>query len=441
MSAKTRAMHDPDDDGAPHDHRRYLHLALVAIVVVFGGFGVWAAMAPLDSAAIAPARVAVEGDRRPVQHLEGGIVREIFVRSAQSVTEGDVLFRLDGTTAQATVDLVSRQLDALLAQEARLLAEREGRTTIEFPPELLSRAGGLGQLLVEQSRLLSERRDSTETSVNILEARIEQTGREIEGRERRMIAFRSQHSSLVAEIESVRPIVERGFFALNRFRALEREAAQLEGEIGSIEGDIARLEQVVAEARIEIRQTRQRVQEEQTLTLAEVRGKLSDLRERLGVATAVLSRLEVRAPATGIALDVAVSTPGAVIAPGAVLVEIVPPLERLTLNARVSPLDIQSVAPGQTAEIRFSAFSGRTADPIFGVVERVSADAIEDPSTRETFFQAKIVTAFDALPPEIAERIVPGMPAEVLIVTGERTMLTYLLAPLRDTMARAMRDE
>lgn len=436
-------MTDPDDDGPPHDHRRYLRLALVAILVVFGGFGGFAAMAPLDSAAIAPARVAVEGDRRPVQHLEGGIVREILVRTGQDVAEGDVLFRFDGASAQAAVDLLSRQADALAAQEARLLAERAGRATIDFPADLLARAGagGLGEVLVEQSRLLAERLRSTQNAVAILETRIEQTRREIEGRRLRLAAVESQLASLVAEIESVRPIVERGFFALNRFRALEREASQLEGEIGSLSGDVARLEQVEAQARLEIRQTLERVEEERTLALAEARGRLADLRERLSVAEGVLARLDVRAPASGVALDVAVATPGAVVAPGAVLVEIVPPLQRLTLSARVSPLDIQSVAPGQVAEIRFPAFSGRTAEPVFGTVERVSADAIEDPATRETFFQAQIVAALEALPPDVAGRIVPGMPAEVLIVTGERTLLEYLLAPMRDALARAMRDE
>jgi len=436
-------MTDPDDDGPPHDHRRYLRLALVAILVVFGGFGGFAAMAPLDSAAIAPARVAVEGDRRPVQHLEGGIVREIMVRTGQDVAEGDVLFRFDGASAQAAVDLLARQADALAAQEARLLAERAGRATIDFPGVLLARAGagGLGEVLVEQSRLLAERLRSTQNAVAILETRIEQTRREIEGRRLRLAAVESQLASLVAEIESVRPIVERGFFALNRFRALEREASQLEGEIGSLRGDVARLEQVEAQARLEIRQTLERVEEERTLALAEARGRLADLRERLSVAEGVLARLDVRAPASGVALDVAVATPGAVVAPGAVLVEIVPPLERLTLSARVSPLDIQSVAPGQIAEIRFPAFSGRTAEPVFGTVARVSADAIEDPANRETFFQAQIVAALEALPPDVAGRIVPGMPAEVLIVTGERTLLEYLLAPVRDALARAMRDE
>lgn len=432
-----------EHDDQLHDHRGYSRLAFGAVLLVFGGFGTWAAIAPLDSAAVAPARIAVEGDRKPVQHLEGGIVREILVKDAESVSEGQILFRIDATGARANVDLLARQLDGLLAQEARLIAEREGRSTINFPTSLTAKTGSadLRQVMSEQERLLTERQRSIENQVDILAARIDQTEKDVEGRNRRLASLRTQHASLAAEIEAIRPVVEKGFFPRNRLRALEREASRLEGDVGGQEGDLARLAEVVEEARIQIRQTRQRAVEEQTQSLSEARGKIADLREKLDVAESILNRVDVRAPRGGIVLNLSVKTAGAVVAPGATLAEVVPPLERLTLTARISPLNIQSVAPGQRAEIRFPAFSARKPDPIFGRVENVSADIVEDARTRESFYQAKVIVEPADIPAQISKQLVPGMPADVLIITGERTMLAYILGPLRDKIAKAMRDE
>lgn len=432
-----------EDDDQLHDHRRYTRLALGAVLLVFGGFGTWAAFAPLDSAAVAPARIAVEGDRKPVQHLEGGIVREILVKDAESVAEGQILFRIDATGARANFDILSKQMDGHRAEEARLLAEREGKATIAFPAALTSRTSraDLQQVMAEQERLLAERQRSMANQIGILEARIDQTEKEIEGRNRRLASLKTQHSSLTAEIETIRPVVEKGFFPRNRMRALERDAARLDGDIGGLEGELARLSQVIEESRIQIRQTRQRAAEEQTRALAEVRAKMNDTREKLEVAEAILNRVDIRAPRAGIVLSVAVKTPGSVIAPGATLAEVVPPLVRVTLTARVAPLNIQSVAAGQKAEVRFPAFSSRAPDPIYGRVESVSADAVEDPRTRETYYSAKVVIEPGDIPAPLAKQLVPGMPADVLIITGERTMLAYLLGPLRDRLARAMRDE
>ena len=423
------------------DHRSFTRLGFGAILLVFGGFGIWAVFAPLDSAAIAPGRVAVEGERRPVQHLEGGIVREILVKDAQQVSEGDVLFRFDPTASRANADILGKQLEAALALEARLIAEREGAETISFPQPLL--AGGanteLATVMAEQQRLLSERRRSLDNQADIFQSRIEQTSNDIEGRSRRLAGLNIQLQSLVAEIESVSPLVERGYFARNKLRLLERERARLDGEVGGLEGDIARLRQVIEESRVQIRQIRQRALEEQTQALTEVRNRMSDLREKRRVAEDVLTRLDVRAPRTGIVLNVKVTTPGAVVAAGAQLAEIVPPMQNLVLSARVSPLNVQNVVPGLKAEIRFPSFGSKT-DSIFGIVETISADAVQDERTRESYYQTRVVVDAAALPKEIAGKISPGMPADVLIITGERTLLAYLLGPLRSSFAKAMRE-
>lgn len=293
--------------------------------------------------------------------------------------------------------------------------------------------------MAEQQRLLSERRRSLDNQTDIFQSRIEQTSNDIEGRSRRLAGLNIQLQSLVAEIESVSPLVERGYFARNKLRLLERERARLDGEVGGLEGDIARLRQVIEESRVQIRQIRQRALEEQTQALTEVRNRMSDLREKRRVAEDVLTRLDVRAPRSGIVLNVKVTTPGAVVAAGAQLAEIVPPMQNLVLSARVSPLNVQNVVPGLKAEIRFPSFGSKT-DSIFGIVETISADAVQDERTRESYYQTRVVVDAAALPNEIAGKISPGMPADVLIITGERTLLAYLLGPLRSSFAKAMRD-
>lgn len=427
--------------GAPAgDFRKHARFGYRAIVVVFGAFGVWATVAPLNSAAIAPAQVAVESDRKPVQHFEGGIVSDIRVREAQSVEEGEVLFRLQPVQAQANRDLLHNQLDAAIAQEARLLAERQNLSEVIFPAELLARrqAPQTATAMADQQSQFAERVRLRASEGGVFRSRIEQTRREIGGRKARMTALETQLESLTAEISALAPLVTKGFFPRNKMRALEREKARLEGEIGLSHGEIARLEQTIGETQWQMDQAQQRQQDLVAQQLAEIRSRISDLREKITVATDVLSRMEVRSPRTGVLQALKVHTIGAVVRPGEVLAEVVPSGDALILAARVSPLDIQDVAAGQKAEVRFPAF--RKASAIFGRVEAVSADSLLDESTRKPFYLARVRIDHGAIPAEIAGNLVPGMPAEALIATGERTVLQYLMAPLTDTIARSMRE-
>ena len=423
------------------NYRRYANFGYRAIAAVFGAFGIWAACAPLDSAAIAPARVSVESDRKPLQHLEGGIVSEIRVREAQIVQEGEVLFRLQPIQAQANRDLLGKQLDASLAQEARLIAERDDTAEIAFPDELLARRNlpETATIITDQRNQFAERSRLRIGELGIYRSRIEQTNRDIAGRKLRGVALRAQLASFKAEIASVTSLVEKGYYARNKFRVLERERDRLEGEIGFGEGDIGRLEQSIAEARLQLEQARQRQQELVAQQLAEIRVRISDLREKTAVAVDVLSRVEVRAPKAGIVQALKVHTIGAVVRPGETLAEIVPTGDSLILSARVSPLDIQSIAAGQKAEVRFPAFA-RKLPPVFGKVETISADALVDEVTRQPYYSARVRIDQGSIPAEIAGNLVPGMPADVLISTGERTVLRYLLGPLSNAMARSMRE-
>ncbi len=435
------AKHGGAGDNLASGHGRYVRLGFGAIGLVFGAFGIWSVAAPLDSAAIASARLSVEGDRKPIQHLEGGIVQEILARDAQTVRAGDVLFRFDVTRPRAAAESTRQQIVTLRAVEARLRAETgEGR--LQFPDDIAAdRArADVALVLSDQRRIMAERVRTREIQTAALDARIRQAREDIASRDSRADATKRQIGSLAEELAGVRSLADRGYYPRNKVRAMERDMARLEGDRGSLQGETARLMASIDETRQLILQVEQRQREEAGRELAEVRAKLAEARERLGVAEDQVNRVEVRAPVDGVVLGVKVKTPGAVVQPGAQLAEIVPVGARLVLAARVSPLDVQSVTAGQIAEVRFPAFSTKSTPPLRGRVETLSADTVQDDATRESFYQARVVIEPGDIPAEMAAKLVPGMPADVLIITGERTVLGYLMGPLRDRLSRAMRE-
>jgi HlyD family secretion protein len=430
-----------------NDHRAYARLGFVAIALVFGGFGIWASMAPLDRAAVAHGQVAVESNNKPVQHLEGGIVREILVHDSQQVQEGDVLFRLQPTTAQANLDLLRKQVDAGLAQQARLVAEQTKAEQISFPAELLAHrnVAETDLAIKDQERQFRERRQTLDGQTGILAAQIDQKQEDISGRQRQRESLAAQMTSYKAEMTSVAPLVEKGYYARNKFLALQRDAARVEGEFGVAETDIARLSKSVDEARLQIKQARFKFDEDVSNALNDVRGKLSDAREKIVIAEDVLRRVDVRAPRSGTVLGLKVHGVGAVVKPGETMAEIVPLGEGLMVTARVSPNDIESVEIGQTAEVRFSNFSSRQTPVILGKVVSLSPDALTDPAAggqqQQPYFSAKVMIDYSAVPEHVAKKIQPGMEADVMISTGERTALAYVVGPLLNSFAKTFHEK
>jgi HlyD family type I secretion membrane fusion protein len=429
------------------DHRAYARLGLAAVALVFGGFGIWAGFAPLDRAAVAQGQVAVESNNKPIQHLEGGIVREILVRDSQKVQEGDVLFRLQPTNAQANLDLLRKQIDAGLALEARLVAEQTRADQIKFPVDLLARRNveETAIAIKDQERQFRERRQTLDGQIGILAAQIDQKEEDIKGRLRQKEALAAQMVSYKAEMTSVYPLVVKGFYARNKYLALERDATRVEGDFGAAESDIARLTKSVEEAKLQIKQTRFKFDEDVSNALNDVRGKMSDAREKIVIAEDVLTRVDVRAPRSGTVLGLKVHGIGAVVKPGDTLAEIVPLGEGLMVTARVSPSDIESVDVGQTAEVRFPNFSSRQTPVILGRVVSLSPDALVDQTgnqqQQQPYFSAKVMIDYSAVPENIAKKIQPGMQVDVLISTGERTLLAYLIGPLKNTFAKTFREK
>jgi HlyD family secretion protein len=411
--------------------------------MAFGGFGIWAATAPLDRAAIAPGQVTVSGDHRVVQHREGGIVREIFVRDTQRIRSGDLLFRLQPTEAQANTDILRKQMDAALAEQGRLVAEQTNASAITSPEAVLARQHlpETATAIVDQQRQFIDHRAALASQISILNSQISQQQQELAGRDRQRAALADQLASYTTELTNVQPALEKGFFPRNKYLEIDRERARVEGDLGQAQADVTRLGQSIEQLKLQIEQAQQKYQNELSQQLDTTRAKLSDLREKLMVAEDVLRRVDIRAERDGIVMNLKVHTIGEVVKPGDTLAEVVPVGEGLDVTARVSPRDIESVAEGQIAEVRFPNFSTRGTPIILGKVQSLSADAMVDDTSKQSYYAVRIAIDYATVSPGTARRILPGMQADVLISTGERTVLQYLVGPLTNALSKTFREK
>ncbi len=411
--------------------------------VAFGGFGLWAGLAPLSSAAIAPGVVAVSGSNKQIQHLEGGIVQALTVRDGDKVKAGQELVILDPTRARTQVDIVRGQLDANRALEARLASERDGLGTITFPEDLLAREGepDMKALLAGQRTQFEARKLSQEGQVRILEQRKVQAQEQIKGLLAQQKSHDRQISLIEGELRGLRELNEKGYAPKTRILALEREASRLMGERGEVLGNVARTQQLIGETDLQIIQVRKTFQEELANQLREVQTQGFDLRERLKGAEDVLARTVIRAPASGTVTNMQVHTVGGVIPPGQALMQVVPDEDELVVEAQMQVTDIDNVRVGMPADIHFSAFKQAVTPVISGVVTKVSADRIVDQRTGAPYYAVRIT-----VPEAEAERLegitlVPGMPADSYIRTGERTALHYLLQPFTQVLEKSWREQ
>lgn len=434
---------DADSKKLGGDYKRVARIGLLVILVTFGILGLWAALSPLDSAVIAPGVVSVETNRKTVQHLEGGIIRKVLVREGDRVTAGQVLFELDPLQARATFEMTRNQLVTFAAQNARLVAEREGRTTIPWPAELTANAADplVARAMADEQQQFLERRATLQGQTDLLNARISQFHSEIDGINRQQQAMEEQVAYLGDEIDGLRQIYEKGLVPRPRLLALERERSGLRGSIGRAIADRTKAEKGINEASLQIRQLRQQFNEEVSRSLAEVQPKVADLRERYAVATDTVNRVLVRAPVTGSAQNLKVFTNGAVISPGAPLVDIVPRDEKLVINAQVSTTDVDNIRPGMKAEVRFPSFHARNIPVIEGTVHTISGDRLVNEANQQPYFLAIVHVDNTELPAQIRERLNAGLPAEVIITTGERSTLQYLWSPLSNALRKTMREE
>jgi HlyD family type I secretion membrane fusion protein len=418
-------------------------IGFIIVFLFFGVFMGWAAFAPLGSAAIAPGVVSVESNRKTIQHLEGGIVSEIRVKDGDQVTSGQVLILLDSTQPQASLGLVRGRRVAALAREARLISERDGKKSIKFPDVLLSRSTetNVSDAMTGQQNIFAARRKSQSGQVAILGQRVSQFNEEIRGLKGLIKAEERQITLIADEIEDVSKLVKKGLAQRPRLRALQRNSAEIEGNRSQNRAKIAQARQAIAEAKLQISEITTEHLNEVVQELREVQSELFELEERERASADILKRTDVRAQIDGTVVNLQVHTAGGVIAPGAPILDIVPANERLIVEAQVDPGDIDVVHVGLAAQIRFPAFSQRNTLPVEARVLQVSADSLTDERTGSSYYLTRVAIEDDLEIKLQGAPLYPGMQAEVIILTGERTALDYFLKPILASVNRAFRED
>lgn len=434
----------PEAPSTPFSKFRGLATLGVGIVGLFiVGLGGWSVLAPLESAAIAAGFVEVETRRKTIQHLEGGIVGEILVKDGDYVTEGQVLLRLDGVKARTQLAALKGQLWDALAREARLLAERDANLSIVFPATLAQQVDdpAVQLILAGQNKIFEARGSVLSSKTALIGQRIAQIREEIVGLRAQESATRKRVGLLNQEIVGIRDLVNKGYVPKPRLLALERELVDSEGRLGELIAQIARSRQAIAESEISILSLQNDSQNEIAQSLRDTQNQIHDLREQIQAANHVLTRTEVRAPEAGVVTDLRVHTPGGVVAAGQPLLDLVPQKDRLVVTAQIRPEDIDLVRPGLAALVQLIPYRQRRTPPIDSTVTYVAADRLLDQTTGQPYYAARIEVDQAMLEALDGVEMVPGMPAEVLIKTGETTVAFYALAPILDSFNRAFREQ
>ena len=435
----------PQPPGTPLQRMRLLVATAFAVVGVFIiGFGVWATFAPLESAAIAGGAIEAETSRKTIQHLEGGIIQRILVADGDEVAAGQPLIRLDDTKAHATVQMLQMQLWDAQALEARLLAERGAHRTIQFPLTIRPVAKdepALAEIISGQMKIFDTRRKLQASRIEVIQQRIAQTKQEIAGLRFQEQAATKRSAIISDEIAVVAPLVAKRLQARQRLSLLEREQAEVDGRIGDTRAQIARAEQSIGESQATILKLESDRQTEIAQELRDTRARIFELVERINAASDVLARTVVRAPEAGTVTDLRIHTPGGVIAAGEPLLDLVPAQDRLIVRAQVKPEDIDLVRPGLDARVRLLSYKHRRVPPVDGVLTYVSADRLVERETDRTYYTARIRISEASLHALPEVEIMPGMPVEVLIKTGQFTVAHYALRPVLDSFNRAFRED
>lgn len=427
----------------PLQDRAYRRLGMLILLVAFGGFGGWALTANLAVAVVAPGSVSVESFKKTVQHLEGGIVEKILVEDGARVEAGDPLLVLDDTQSRAQLQIAQSEYRIARASEVRLLAEQAGDDALHFPDELLNSDSPRVQAVLNvQRRLFEARHESLQGTLAALDEQVVQMQEQIAGLESAQRVNDSRIRSLAGEASDYRALFKEGLGNNQRLRELERQVMQYQGENAQHSSEVARLKSQISENGLQKEIRTQEFQQEVGEQLREVQAKIADAEERIVALSDQVRRTRVLAPVSGTVVGMQIHTLGAVIRSGDPLMDIVPAGEGFVVEARVPDRDIDNVYIGQPAEIRFSAFNQRLSNVIDGEVVHVSADSFEDEATGAHYYKARVkVTERGRSDMTESMQLLAGMPAEVMIRTGERTFASYVAKPFSDMLARAMREE
>lgn len=427
------------------DDRRFRRLGFLVVFAVFGGLGTWAAVAPLSSAALAPGVITVENYRKTVQHLEGGIIKTIRVRDGDSVEKDQVLATLDDTQPRAQLEVLRGQYYIAAAREARLIAQRDGLNEVRYPPNLLVHADDprIDDAIRIQNHTFTVRKTAHDGEISLYRRQIEQLRAKLKGLQAQITSRDRLVKSFRHELEDFEALLKEGYTERQKVRELERNLAQSEGQRGELASELAATELQISETELKILQLEKELQREVAKELGEVQAALFELREKIQSLESTVARTVVKAPEPGMVLGLSVHTLGGVIQPGGKILDIVPQDERLVVEARLSPQDIDRIQLGQMAEVRFTAFKSRDTPKIEGKLMVVSADRLVDEQTQTSYYLARVEITPEGLQDLARQKLdlVPGMPAEVLINTGERTLFEYLTDPFVNTVTRSFIED
>lgn len=417
-----------------------MRVVLIAIAALVLGFGVAGTLIPIGGAVIASGQVGVESHVKKIAHPSGGVISEILVQNGQHVRKGEILMRFDDKVTGADAQYSSLSVDQMLAQRARLEAERLGASSITFPRELLRDDGSARRAMADEEKLFRIKRAEQSGMSAQLQARIAQYQQQISAYEAQIKALEDQTKLIEPERKGVKELWDKDLVTISRLNQLERTAVDMQGNIGALRANIAQTQARITEAREQIIQMNQTRRSEAGTELGQLNGNLNQQQVRSVSATDAQDRSVVRAPYDGVVDKLAFNTVGGVVRPAEVIMEVVPDADQLLVEGAVSPNDIDQVRVGQKARIRFTAFNNTATPEITGEVTVVAADRSTDAEGKVSFFPVRVRIDDKQLAryPELALK--PGMPAELFIETGNRSMISYITKPLRDQFARAFRD-
>ena len=429
--------------GARRSIQVHLIIGLVVVVVLAGGLGGWASTAEISGALIAPGQIVVETNVKKVQHPTGGVVGELLARDGDKVRAGQIVVRLDDTVTKANLAIVTKNLDAALARAARLQAEQRGLDRITFPPQLTDRARDpdVASVMASEGKLFEVRVNGRAGQKAQLRERITQLNEEIGGLAAQEKAKDEEIALVQKELEGVRDLYNKHLIQISRLTTLERDAARLNGERAQYIASRAQARGKITETELQIIQVDKDVVSEVSKDLRETNDKIGEFVERKVTAEDQLRRVDIRAPQDGIVEQTSVHTVGGVITAGDTIMLIVPQTDDLQVEAKVNPQDIDKLQVGQKTLLRLSAFNQRTTPELNGTVSRVSPDVTTEQRTGTSYYTIRVSMS----PEEIARlgeaKLIPGMPVEAFVQTGDRTMMSYLMKPLHDQLMRAFREK
>jgi HlyD family secretion protein len=425
-----------------HSIQRHVFVGVIVFALLVTGVGGWAASTSISGALIAPGSIVVDSNTKKVQHPTGGVIGELLVRDGDRVKAGDIVARLDQTVTRANLAIIVKGLDEFTARKARLTAERDGADTITFPQTLVARTheADIAQIIHGEQKLFELRRSARSGQKAQLRQQSEQLQEEIIGLTAQQKAKVREISLINRELEGVRDLFKSNLVPLARLTQLEREATRLDGEQAQLIAAVAQAKRKIAELELKIIQIDVDLSSEVAKEMREIDAKIGEFVERRVAAEDQLQRVDIRAPQDGTVFQLSVHTVGGVVSPGETIMLIVPNDESLSVEAKINPQEIEQVQLNQKTVLRFSAFNFATTPEIYGHVSRISADTTSDQRTGQTYYTIRIFIAADELSRLGHVKLVPGMPVECFIQTGERTALSYFLKPLHDQMMRAFRE-